>query len=148
MAPYAIMLVILAVWVFVALRDEPELRTYVIIYGVNSVVALAAQGFTAIILDLYTFGGWPGYLLVGMGIEPLLGVLYAHYADRWPFLKAVAAGMILGGPLEWLFLHTGAFQYHRGWHPAFTVFFFTLYFLWTRWLKRYITGGKGSPAAV
>jgi hypothetical protein len=148
MAPYVILLVVLAVWAFVALRDEPQLRPYVIIYGINLLVAFAAQGSTAIFLDLYTFGGFAGLFLVTMGIEPLLGVLYAHYSDRWPFLKALGAGIILGGPLEWVFLQTGAYQYHRGWHPALTVFFFTTYFLWTHWLKRYITSGQRSPTAI
>lgn len=138
MGAYPVFLAILAAWAFVALRDVRPLRPYGIIYGINAVVAVITEAVFAILLDCYTFGGFMGYFLVTLGIEPLLGVLYARYSHRRPILRAVVAAVILGGPVEWLFLWLGAFRYDRGWHPGLTMLFFTGYFLWTRWLRAFI----------
>lgn len=135
MAAYLTLLVILLVWAFLVLRDEPQLRPYGIIYGVNALVALATESLFAIVLDTYTFGGYINYFLVTLGIEPLLGVIYAHYAGHRPIHRAIAGGIILGGPVEVIFLKEGVYAYERGWHPVLTMVAFAGYFLWTWWLR-------------
>lgn len=142
MGAYLAMLIILVAWAYAALRNEPSLRPYAIIYEVHSLLGLAVEGLFAIALDVYTFGGYTNYFLVTLGIEPLLGVLYARYSHHRPFFRAVLGGAILGGPVELLFLQFGAYRFHRGWHPMLTTLFFTGYFIWTWWLKKAISGSE------
>lgn len=138
MGAYLTLLAILAAWTVGAFRDERSLRPYAVIYGINVVVANTTEGLFAILLDTYTFGSFTNFFLVTVGIEPLLGSLYARYSDHWPVPRAFVGAAILGGLVEPVFLMVGAFRYDRGWHPLLTVIFFTGYFLWTWWLTKVI----------
>lgn len=140
MGAYVALLVSLAAWTFLALRDRPPLRVYAVMYGVNTLVAITTEWVFAIVLDHYSFGGLTNFFLVTVGIEPLMGLLYAHYSRGWPVMLAVGAAAALGAAVEPVFLWLGAYRYDRGWHPFLTAIFFTGYFLWTRWLTKFITG--------
>lgn len=138
MGAYLTLLLILAAWALVVLRDGGPLRPYAIIYGVNTVLASATEWLIAIVLDCYTFGGYPNYFLVTLGIEPLLGVLYTRYSSHRPIHRALLWALILGGPMELVYLWAGAYRYDRGWHPVLTMICFFAYFLWTLWLKNQV----------
>lgn len=138
MGAYLTLLAILAGWLFIALRMEAQPWSYAAIFGVNILVANITEWLFAVVFDLYSFGGYTNLLLVTVGIEPMLGLLYAHYSRHRPILRAVLLAVALGGPVEMLFLWVGAFQYDRGWHPLLTMICFTGYFLWTGWLTRII----------
>lgn len=142
MAAYVILLALLAVWAAVALRHERQVRFYSLIFGINVLLVNITEWLLAIVLDLYSFGGFTNYFLVTLGIGPLMGVLYVHYARHRPLFRAVVAAAILGGPVEAFFLQIGAFRYERGWHPLLTMAFFTVYFIWTRWLTSVIRSGR------
>jgi hypothetical protein len=115
-------------WAAYALRDRP-LREYVAIYFACNLLTAFAEPLFARFLRIYETHMWllpsvrddnqATFIVIGFGLDPLLGVLYARYCRKHPVVIALIAALLLGA-LEWWMVVTGYMFYLRIWHPLFT----------------------------
>lgn len=76
-------------------------------------------------------------VIVGLFLDPLLGVVYARYCRRHPVVIALVASMLLGA-LEWHMVLTGSMIYLRTWSPLIAVAFFFAFFLMICWVATHM----------
>lgn len=134
--PYLIMLVILAVWACFALRDRP-VAYYLSLFMACSLMTAVSEPTTNLLLHLYSWrlrivdNFLPdralASLVIAFFLDPLLGVLFARYAEPGPALKAGAGVVILAGFEIWLRNH--GYMHYSGWHWSYTMLAFTIFFL-------------------
>lgn len=125
---YLVLLVALMLWAVIALRDRP-LREYVAIYFACVLLTAFAEPLFARFLQVYEIHMWllPGrrddnqatFMLIGLGLDPLLGVIYARYCKKHPVVIALVGAVLLGA-LEWWLVVEGYMFYLKTWHPTFT----------------------------
>ena len=134
---YPVLLAALAFWALVALRDRP-LKIYVAIYFTCVLLTAVAESLLLRILEVYEWHMWllpdprddlvVTGMLVGFGLDPLLGVLYARYCRRRPLLLALVGAALLFA-LEWWMVVEGYLIYLRAWHPLVTAAAFFGFFM-------------------
>ncbi|HWI61464.1 MAG TPA: hypothetical protein VNT75_06490 [Symbiobacteriaceae bacterium] len=135
---YPVLLILLMIWASFALRDRP-LREYVAIYFACDLLTALAEPLFARFLQIYEAHMWllpnarddnqATFMVIGFGLDPLLGVIYARYCRKHPVAIALVAAVLLGA-LEWWLVVEGYMIYRQTWHPVFTVAaFFSLFLL-------------------
>lgn len=133
--PYILLAVVFAVWAFIVLRDRP-VAYYLGLFFFCFGLTVIAEPFTSQLLDLYDWRLWllnnphddilAGTLVIGLFLDPIIGVLYARYATApHPVLRALAATAVLVC-LEVYLQRTGYMIYY-GWLVVFTAIAFYIY---------------------
>lgn len=92
--PFLIMLAVLGIWAFFALRERP-VSDYLCLFFAGILLTAVAEPFGSLVFHRYVWR---------------LGVLFAHYSQRWPIFKAAATALVLGSLESWL-VHRGYIIY-------------------------------------
>lgn len=134
---YLGLLVTLGIWALIAWRDRP-VREVARIYFVCCMLTAISEPILIRLVRAYEMHLWllPDRhadnaltsIVVGLCLDPLLGVVYARHCRRHPVVIALVTAMLLGA-LEWYMVLSGAIIYLRPWSPLITVGFFFGFFL-------------------
>jgi hypothetical protein len=134
--PFLIMLAIMGTWAYFVLRDRP-LSDYLCLFFAAIILTAVAEPLGSLVFHRYVWrlgiiraflpDRAVGSLVIGFFLDPLLGVVFAHYSERWAVPKAAAVSLLLAVFEAWLVRH--GYVIYSGWHPLYSALAFFGYFM-------------------